>query len=384
MVGLSPTWREVEPGPWRWLEGSSDRLTLETVGWKAGPWQHPVSIFEHPDPVATDTCVLELTGDNVGPRDDVVSMQIGQAARLPVATLFKVPNQPLFDLREDALLAYSFVQALQTGDRTWPCLLPMVRSALAAMTALTDWSEGRWTKFVVTGASKRGWTTWLAAATGDPRIVAVAPRMFDNLRSIDQMRKQVADWNGRSPMQDDYTSLGLQDMASGGGPAAELAAWLDPATFLSGVQVPVLTVSGTNDPFWCVDASSVYAPTLPQTAALCCCPDVGHAGGMPPFARGAFAALSAGVPWGSERPQWDGESWELAPKSRAFGCRLWTSHAEDRKFETARWSVQNGEHRPERRSDCHTATFLEVLMPGDVVVGPYSLTSHVEVLPPVS
>ncbi len=326
-----------------------------------------------------------MTGDDAGAVDDQVSVGISRAASLPVATLFDVPNQPLFDQREDGLLALSFVQALETGDPDWPALVPMVRSVLAAMSALQELSDGRWQWFVITGASKRGWTTWLAAATGDPRIVAVAPRMFDNLLAVDQMRKQVVDWDGYSPMLDDYTALGLQEVAAEGGRAGDLAAALDPASHL-GFQTPCLIVNGANDPFWCTDASSLYAGRLPSSVAFCCCPDTGHVARLPGFAQGAFGALcqagATGDAWSPARPKWDGEQW--TGLGSAFGWRLWSAHSADRKFATAHWLVTEGVARPAMQNSCFTASFMEVLMPAVGVVGPYSLTSPVVVSPPVS
>lgn len=386
MVGATPSWREVQEGSWRLVEGDSRPLTLETEGWKNGPWRHDVAVFEHPDPVADHVCVIEISGDDAGATDDEVSWGISRAARLPVLTLFNVPNQPVFDLREDALLAFSFLQALENKDPEWPALVPMVRSVLAAMSAATEVSGGRWTSFVLTGASKRGWTTWLTAATGDPRIIGAAPRMFDNLRTAAQMQKQLVDWDGYSPMIEDYTAVGLQEMIAEG-PASELARWLDPVTYAKLIDVPLLIVNGANDPFWCTDASSVYEDDLADKAAFVVCPDTRHVGRLPSFAAGAFGALCRAAvgesSWRSPAPHWDGRSWR-EDNSGAFGHRLWTARAEDGKFDTARWNVADSALTPEPRPDSRTAHFVELLMPGVGAVGPYSLTSHVVVSPPVS
>ena len=68
---------------------------------------------------------------------------------------------------------------VETGDANWVTRLPMVKSAVKAMDAATEFlasaEGGKVTikKFVVAGGSKRGWTTWLTGAA-DPRVKAIA------------------------------------------------------------------------------------------------------------------------------------------------------------------------------------------------------------------
>src|SRR6185369_9736468 len=63
-------------------------------------------------------------------------------------------------------------------------------------------------KFVVAGASKRGWTTWLAGAV-DPRVTAIAPMVIDmlNMKAQTQWAQKV--YGKQSDQIHDYTELNL-------------------------------------------------------------------------------------------------------------------------------------------------------------------------------
>src|SRR5690606_20512085 len=127
------------------------------------------------------------------PREAHLFARLAEAIRAPVAVLRQVPFQPLFERREDALIAYTFDQYLETGEGDWPLLLPMVKSATRAMDAVQEIVGKRWAaapeSFTVAGASKRGWTAWLTAAV-DKRVMAVAPMVIDVLNIPAQMDHQ--------------------------------------------------------------------------------------------------------------------------------------------------------------------------------------------------
>src|SRR5205085_8203291 len=114
------------------------------------------------------------------------SVQLATATHTVVADLGMVPNQPLTfngdgkPRSEDDLIAYCQIKFMDTGDPTWLPRLPMVKSAVRAMDAVTEFlasERGGKTavkKFVVAGGSKRGWTTWLTGAA-DRRVTAIIP-----------------------------------------------------------------------------------------------------------------------------------------------------------------------------------------------------------------
>ena len=63
--------------------------------------------------------------------------------------------------------------------------LPMTKAAVRAMDAVTEFSQKmasvKIEKFMVAGASKRGWTTWTTMAV-DKRVFAGIPIVMDMLR----------------------------------------------------------------------------------------------------------------------------------------------------------------------------------------------------------
>ncbi|MFM8414125.1 MAG: PhoPQ-activated protein PqaA family protein, partial [Planctomycetota bacterium] len=162
---------ELEGG--EWLTG---RLTSQR--WRGVEWTHELSLVRPLD-AADDGPVLFWIDGGSSPRlpepglreptDAVRTLaRVAAAAGLPGVVVRQVPYQPMFDgLVEDGLIAHTFVEFVRTGDVTWPLLLPMVKAAVAAMTAAEAAARDRWglaiDGFVATGASKRGWTTWLSA-----------------------------------------------------------------------------------------------------------------------------------------------------------------------------------------------------------------------------
>ena len=63
-------------------------------------------------------------------------------------------------------------------------------------------------RFVLTGSSKRGWTTWLTGAV-DPRVEAIAPMVIDVLNMPVNLDYQVRVWGDYSIQIEDHGKLGI-------------------------------------------------------------------------------------------------------------------------------------------------------------------------------
>src|SRR5690606_9764978 len=118
---------------------------------------------------------------------------------------------------EDELISMTLHRYKQDNDYEWPLLFPMVKSAVNAMDAVQEFSAGRLAtpiaEFIVSGFSKRGWTTWLTAAV-DERVAAIAPMVIDILNMPVSLQYQIETWGDYSVQIQDYVRLGIPQSAT--------------------------------------------------------------------------------------------------------------------------------------------------------------------------
>lgn len=276
------------------------KLTSQT--WRGIPWVHQLVIFV-PKETVYDGALLFVTGGAVkdgepkwAGKDDKLLNSIHTLAsknKAIVAVLKQTPNQPLYgDLTEDALISYTLHQFKKDGDYTWPLLFPMVKSARRAMDAIQQFAGTRLhhpvSRFVVSGASKRGWTTWLTGAN-DQRVEAIGPMVIDILNMPVNLDYQIKAWHEYSIQIEDYVKLGIPQEAhteSGGA----INAMVDPYSYRRSLTMPKMIFMGTNDEYWVVDAIKNYYDSIPGRNMIHYVPNAGHDLGD---GKQAFAALSA-------------------------------------------------------------------------------------------
>lgn len=342
-----------------WVE-----LILTSQRWRGLRWRHQLYLIRPAGlPAAAQQALLFVDGgkwrdeyerppseDRLPKRADVY-LSIANRLRAPVAVLKQVPNQPLFDgLKEDALIAYTLDEYLKTGDADWPLLLPMVKSAVRAMDAVQDYAAERWSLeiegFTVTGASKRGWTTWLTAAV-DERVRAIAPMVFDVLNIPPQLDHQRETWGELSGQIADYERLGITARLAT--PAGErLLDIVDPYRYRTAIRQPKVVILGTNDPYWPIDAARLYWDGLTGERQPVYVPNAGHK--LTDLGRivGAINAVhqhtANGRPLPDLRWQWHEEADRLELTMTAspapVSVRTWIARSGSRDFRAARWRAE--------------------------------------------
>ena len=129
-------------------------------------------------------------------------------------------------------------------------------------------------KVFLTGASKRGWTTWLTSAF-DKRIIAFAPLVIDTLNMQDQMSHQMEAFGKPSEQIKDYVERKLVPLPPGD-VASGLWKGVDPFSYSERFKQPKLIVNGANDPYWTADALNLYWDKIPSPKHVLIVPNAGH------------------------------------------------------------------------------------------------------------
>lgn len=254
-------------------------LHLVSQVWQGIKWEHQLQVYLPKGVKPGATMFLYNQGGRSSAGAVLFGMDLAKKMNAPVAFLFGVPNQPLLgNLREDALIAETFVRYLNTKDANWPLLFPMTKSLVRAMDALQEFARKEWkvevTSFVVSGGSKRGWTSWLTAAS-DARVKAVAPLVIDTLNMHAQMEHQLKSYGKYSEMIRDYTKAKLVPMPKTE-EAVKLWKMVDPYFYRDKIKIPQMIINGANDPYWTVDALNLYWDGLHDKKWVLYVPNAGH------------------------------------------------------------------------------------------------------------
>ena len=237
-------------------------------------WKHWMEIYV-PDKVSNSIGLLFITGGSTTedhPKVDETLASIATGTHSVVTVLFDVPNQPLTftddpygPRKEDEIIAYTWRKFIETGDEQWPLRLPMTKAAVRAMDTVTSFTaskEGgghRVDRFVVMGASKRGWTTWTTAAV-DPRVVAIAPMVIDVLNVIPSLEHQYRSYGFWAPSVGNYYAEHLMDNMNSEG-FKKLMAISD--SYRARYTMPKLIITASGDQFFLPDSSQFYFKDLP-------------------------------------------------------------------------------------------------------------------------
>lgn len=377
-------------------------------------WWHWVFIVR-PNTVSTDIGLLVIGGgdNDDDPPQDVPGrlVYLARGSNSVVAQINQVPNQPLNFIwdedrprEEDEIIAYTWDKYLQTGDEKWPLRLPMTKSAVRAMDTVTAFcatpAGGNVTvsRFVVTGGSKRGWTTWTTAAV-DSRVVGIVPIVIDMLNVEPSFIHHFEVYGKYARAVGDYEEMNI--MAWTGTPEyRQLMLMVEPYEYRARYTMPKFIINSTGDQFFLPDSSQFYWNDLPDEKRLRYVPNTDHGLGGSDATESVLAwyhALINNVPV----PEYDWTVDEdgairVTTNTPPREVRLWrASNATERNFMKAAigeaWSSvvlppqPDGSYvgrvpRPERG---WTAYLVELTYPSGTTA-PFKFTTEVKITPDVT
>jgi PhoPQ-activated pathogenicity-related protein len=258
-------------------EGSFYEVSLLSQKWQGINWTHRLIVYFPKKAKYSNTLLIVLRHLYDRPAGLAGLKYISDSAGTASAFLYDMPNQPLFDGKEeDDLQAFTFSQYLRTGGKSWPLLFPMVKSVVRALDAIQDISSRREKhivdKFIVAGHSKRGHASWLTAAV-DSRVKGIIPIAIDVLNAKAQMPYHLDAFGAYSTPTKEATDFLSKLNNPLGNSLIEL---IDPYAYKENLTAPKLIVCATNDEYFPTDALNLYWDGLRGNKSILYLSNTGH------------------------------------------------------------------------------------------------------------
>lgn len=263
-------------------------------------WQNGVDIYI-PD-TARETNALVVINDGYNNNDSGTSLapnnfsgeelsRIAVATQTIVISVNNVPNQLLSyqgaatPLGEDDSVAYSWKLFMEDTQKYQSASvhIPMAASVSQAFRlAKKELARHNITKFMVTGASKRGWAAWLTALS-DPDVEAIIPFVMDLLNTKKSLEHMYHTYGKNWPLAlYPYYKQGV-DQRIATEEFSRLMTLEDPLTWLNTgmgkrLNIDKYIINASGDDFYVPDNSHLYYDRLPGTKSLRVVPNSTHNG----------------------------------------------------------------------------------------------------------
>lgn len=292
----------------------------------AGNLWHHYMLVVVPDVIAhPDAGFIWITGGSDGnipnekSEDAFVIAAVATDVGAVGAAIFQVPNQPIafFEEKptpksrtEDAIIAWTWRHFFYNPNQPeWLLRLPMTKATVRAMDTLTAFRRGAGqniSKFIVAGASKRGWTTWTTAAV-DKRVVAAIPVVMDELNFVENIKHHYRAYGGWSFALKDYYDLNFTLIIDEPN-VQKIFDIVDPIVYSDRLTMPKLVVNAAGDEFFLPDDHRYWWKDMSDEKHILMAPNAEHSliTGIP-FIIPAVQSFSAGVLQGIARPTF---TWE--------------------------------------------------------------------------
>ena len=253
-------------------------------------WWHYVDIII-PKQTTSSTGIMFIDG---GEKSDdyfrLDAQSIGNAIKTEsvIVNVSNIPFQPLNFLsseqdsfEEDDLIAFAWNKFLKQGakqkDVEWLPRFPMTRAIVRAMDLAQEivlQNDIVVKDFVVSGASKRGWTAWTTAAV-DSRVKAVVPMVIDMLNLVPSFENHYRSYGEFSPAVQEYVNYNIQDWL-GTEEFKVLMSYIEPFSFIDKFTMPKYIINAGSDEFFSTDSWRFYYDKLPGEKIIRYVPNKNH------------------------------------------------------------------------------------------------------------
>lgn len=283
---------------------------------KPNIWKHEIDIFVPKENPNINTAALYITGGYNNPKiisnnspDKIISQLIQHNI---VIVLKDNPNQYLTingkQLKEDEIIAFTWNRFIHNPKLSYfPLHIPMAIAAQQAMTLaqnILQQQHIRINHFVIIGASKRGWATWLTALL-DHRVIAMIPIVVDVLNLKKQIPHIYKVYAQHWPIAlNDYNVQHIPEYANPNNifysNYVKLLQLEDPFTYFTIApyqkklaEMSKYIVNASGDDFFPPDSSQYYYAALSEKKLLFYLPNSGHYIGYSPSTSQLASTLAA-------------------------------------------------------------------------------------------
>ncbi|MGN7972373.1 PhoPQ-activated pathogenicity-related family protein [Serratia sp. 22264] len=263
-------------------------------------WEHEVDIYI-PDSAREKNALVVVnngsnndgSGNSVEPTDfnGEELTRIAAATRTIVISVSNVPNQTLNyqgvnkPLAEDDSVAHSWKLFIGDTQKYQDASLHIPMSASISQVfrlAKKELGQQNIEKFIVTGASKRGWATWLAALS-DPDVNAIVPFVLDLLGTKKSLEHMYQSYGKNWPIAFYPYYKQEIDQQIGTNEFARLMTLEDPLAYRntdlgSRLNIDKYIINASGDDFYVPDNSRFYYNQLPGSKSLRVVPNSTHNG----------------------------------------------------------------------------------------------------------